>query len=455
MALAMAVLMPAAFLKASAASPQHFNDVAPDAWYYEAVNAMAEAGIVNGYGDGTFKPNKPMTAGEYATVLWNMTYGDICKAGELINFADTGYSLAKWENQTLVLRPDYNGPRYEQYCTPIVMEAAEIRLLPKTWDGAAVLAIYGDNYLVYSDISTGGMHVSAGFWYGTSSHNETQLTKLGRVAGGLYGYYQLDDGATGYERATYDNRSANGLALVAMSKDNITRGFAISELVNVLRETGNLAAIYNASPVKDAFPAGESIADWTTIIDQSHDVCYTNGKTDPMAPYNGQTYRQFHYCNNSWDYINYPGQTWIKGGYANTWLSKDILLAFQCGLVQGKGDGACDVGASMTRAEVCQMLYRAGVISKDFGNNVNTADYSVQMGNGYRNFFFVRDGKLYRFVDRGKNNVVIEGFDGMFDNTKIINRVGSRKVYDRANGVDLRQQEWPTHPEFWTFKNGK
>jgi len=48
---------------------QHFADVTPDAWYYEAVNNMAEAGILKGKGDGLFHPNDNITDGEVATII--------------------------------------------------------------------------------------------------------------------------------------------------------------------------------------------------------------------------------------------------------------------------------------------------------------------------------------------------------------------------------------------------
>ena len=38
---------------AFAANP--FSDVTPDSWAYQAVSQLAQAGIVNGYPDGTFK----------------------------------------------------------------------------------------------------------------------------------------------------------------------------------------------------------------------------------------------------------------------------------------------------------------------------------------------------------------------------------------------------------------
>lgn len=53
---------------------QHFADVSPDAWYYEAVNTMAEAGILNGKEDGLFHPDDYITDGEFATILTHICY---------------------------------------------------------------------------------------------------------------------------------------------------------------------------------------------------------------------------------------------------------------------------------------------------------------------------------------------------------------------------------------------
>ena len=108
-ATAFSLFVPAMTLPASASSTtsQRFTDVMPDAWYCEAVNAMAEAGIVNGVGNGKFEPNRPMTAGELATVLWNMMYGDWCKATELYQTFNNGYSYGNNDYST----NNYYGPK--------------------------------------------------------------------------------------------------------------------------------------------------------------------------------------------------------------------------------------------------------------------------------------------------------------------------------------------------------
>lgn len=54
-------------------SAQVFDDVAPDAWYYEAVNTMAQGGLLAGYSDGLFHPDDPITYGQFATILCRIT----------------------------------------------------------------------------------------------------------------------------------------------------------------------------------------------------------------------------------------------------------------------------------------------------------------------------------------------------------------------------------------------
>lgn len=44
--------------------PTAFTDVAEDAWYYDYVQACAAAEIIGGYSDGTFRPNDPITRSE-------------------------------------------------------------------------------------------------------------------------------------------------------------------------------------------------------------------------------------------------------------------------------------------------------------------------------------------------------------------------------------------------------
>lgn len=53
-----------------------FTDVSSSAWYYKYVMSAASAGIVHGYGDGTFKPANNVTRAEFAIMLVGMLKAD-------------------------------------------------------------------------------------------------------------------------------------------------------------------------------------------------------------------------------------------------------------------------------------------------------------------------------------------------------------------------------------------
>lgn len=62
--------------RASAAdgrSSAGFSDVPTGSWYEETVSYMSENGIINGYPDGTFRPNKTISAAEFVSVTARCT----------------------------------------------------------------------------------------------------------------------------------------------------------------------------------------------------------------------------------------------------------------------------------------------------------------------------------------------------------------------------------------------
>ena len=66
-----------------------FTDVAPGAYYADAVAWAAANGIVNGYGNDTFGPNDNVTREQFAAILWR--YADSPAAsGTLDGFTDAG-----------------------------------------------------------------------------------------------------------------------------------------------------------------------------------------------------------------------------------------------------------------------------------------------------------------------------------------------------------------------------
>ncbi len=59
---------PAEVFAAGPAQAGAFTDVLPGAWYYQYVLDAAALGIAEGYGDGSFKPEKTLTYGEFITM---------------------------------------------------------------------------------------------------------------------------------------------------------------------------------------------------------------------------------------------------------------------------------------------------------------------------------------------------------------------------------------------------
>jgi len=72
---------------ASSAFAGPFADVPAKHWSYDAINQLAKAGIVDGYGDGTFKGDKTITRYEMAII--------VAKSMERADKANT-------ENKTLI-----------------------------------------------------------------------------------------------------------------------------------------------------------------------------------------------------------------------------------------------------------------------------------------------------------------------------------------------------------------
>lgn len=69
-----------------------FEDVSADQWYTNAVIWAGEAGIINGYGDGTFGPDHDITREQMAVMMYNFAEAmgyDLNNAADLDNFTDS------------------------------------------------------------------------------------------------------------------------------------------------------------------------------------------------------------------------------------------------------------------------------------------------------------------------------------------------------------------------------
>jgi hypothetical protein len=59
-----------------------FSDVADGAWHAQAVNYLASIGVVDGYGDTTFRPDAPITRAEFVKILGGFDDSDAPLDGE-------------------------------------------------------------------------------------------------------------------------------------------------------------------------------------------------------------------------------------------------------------------------------------------------------------------------------------------------------------------------------------
>ena len=71
-----------------------FTDIA-DSGYREYISIGQAAGIINGYPDGTYRPNNPVTRAQYVTMLYNMC-GKPDASGYEVNFNDTNTISASY-----------------------------------------------------------------------------------------------------------------------------------------------------------------------------------------------------------------------------------------------------------------------------------------------------------------------------------------------------------------------
>lgn len=124
---------------------QTFTDVSPNAWYYEAVEAMAKTGLIQGMGDGTFRPYKTITWGEFATILSRIAYTDAWR-NEMNS--DPAYKNAHWATTAMAAVTFLTAcPAPHIYGEPtngIVVNGVRIEDLPMT-RGDAISCLWNFN----------------------------------------------------------------------------------------------------------------------------------------------------------------------------------------------------------------------------------------------------------------------------------------------------------------------
>ena len=67
----LSLLLGTTLLTPQIASAKTFKDVKQSDWHYNVVNELSDKGIINGYEDNTFKPQRPVSYAEFLTLLNN------------------------------------------------------------------------------------------------------------------------------------------------------------------------------------------------------------------------------------------------------------------------------------------------------------------------------------------------------------------------------------------------
>ncbi|MEC0226237.1 S-layer homology domain-containing protein [Paenibacillus alba] len=136
-------------------SGMHFADVPGNAWYAKAVNTLASLGIINGYEDGTFAPNKAITRAEFTIIAVSFSNNT---AG---NKSFTDVSKTHWAYSSIATSAEYgwvNGypdGTFEPDKTITRAESAAIvnRMLNRQPDKKAIDA--STSIKVFKDLSSG------------------------------------------------------------------------------------------------------------------------------------------------------------------------------------------------------------------------------------------------------------------------------------------------------------
>ncbi|MCC3374794.1 S-layer homology domain-containing protein [Cohnella sp. REN36] len=133
----------------------HFADVPDNAWYAKAVNTLASLGIIKGYEDGAFAPNKAISRAEFTTIAVSFSN----KAAGNKSFTDV--SNAHWAYSSIATSAEYgwvNGypdGTFNPDKTITRAESATIvnRMLDRQPDKKAIDASTGIK--VFKDLSSG------------------------------------------------------------------------------------------------------------------------------------------------------------------------------------------------------------------------------------------------------------------------------------------------------------
>ena len=132
----------AAILYRASGSPEvsggtAFTDVADTAYYADAVRWASAHGVVTGYGDGTFRPNNPITRQQLAAILWRYAGSPAPEGGADYADEDTISAYAStavdWARDTGIIS-GRDGNRFDPNGRATRAQAAVILHRYDTWE---------------------------------------------------------------------------------------------------------------------------------------------------------------------------------------------------------------------------------------------------------------------------------------------------------------------------------
>ena len=79
-------------------SSNAYYDISRAAWYNNAISTMSKAGVVNGYPDGSFRPDRPVTRGEFVTMVYRIARARYRVENSFTDMDDSHWAKAAVDN---------------------------------------------------------------------------------------------------------------------------------------------------------------------------------------------------------------------------------------------------------------------------------------------------------------------------------------------------------------------
>lgn len=160
--------------------PTRLTDIQSDDWYYRAVAYMEDKGLVAGYPDGSFRPNRPISRAEFAALA--SRFEQLTEADD-IDFTDLRRDhwaypvIASAARKGWVSGYPDNSFQPEKAITRAEVTAVTNRMLNRHAD-VAFIDRHGDDLLLLSD-------VHPGYWAYGDIHEAVNGHDFKRLANGL------------------------------------------------------------------------------------------------------------------------------------------------------------------------------------------------------------------------------------------------------------------------------